>query len=166
MAHAAARATSLARASEKERIVDFAFEDVRAPFSLRCAALIIDYMLLLALPLIWLVGTGLLSETGEMSVGFSVWGIGVILFLANVLILPLAEGRTIGKMLLGLTILKIDGTKLGFAELLKRNLVGYLATALTLGIGFLISAVNTSGRALHDFIGGTVVVRGRKKVIS
>jgi len=166
MAQGRARAATSARTAEKERVVDFTYEHVKAPFPLRCAALLIDYMLLLTLPLIWLVGSSLLSETGEMSVGMYVWVISVILFLANLLVLPLANGKSLGKMLLGLTILKIDGTKPRFVELLKRNLAGYLITALTLGIGFLISAVNSSGRALHDFVGGTVVVRGRKKAIS
>ena len=29
-------------------------------------------------------------------------------------------------------------------------------------LGFLLAGVNTSGRALHDLLGGTIVVRGRK----
>jgi len=162
MAQASTRAVVAARTAEKDGIVNFSYEAVRAPFLARCAALCVDYMLFLALPLGWLMLSGLLSETGEMSVGTTVWVIGVIFFLCNFLLLPLVSGKTVGKALLGLTILKLDGSEAGLADLLKRNILGYLATILTVGLGFLIAAVNGSGRALHDFIGGTVVVRGRK----
>jgi uncharacterized RDD family membrane protein YckC len=44
-----------------------------------------------------------------------------------------------------------------------RDVVGYALTVLTLGFGFLIAAVIPSGRALHDYIAGTIVIRGRKR---
>jgi uncharacterized RDD family membrane protein YckC len=40
-----------------------------------------------------------------------------------------------------------------------RHTVGYLASLVTLGLGFLLAAFNREGRALHDLIAGTVVVR-------
>ena len=163
MASAATRAIAATKPSNVEKIVDFAPERLRAPFILRCAALIIDYIILLAIPVLWLIVSKLLSETpSDVGIGATGWTIGFVLFIANFLVLPLLRGRTIGKMVLGLTILKVDGSDIDIGAVIRRNLVGYLATVLTLGIGFLIAAVNTSGRSLHDFIGGTIVVRGRK----
>ena len=74
------------------------------------------------------------------------------------------RGRTLGKLLVGLTIVKNDGTRVDLLSIVRRNIIGYILTILTMGIGFLIGAVNNSGRALHDFVGGTMVIRGRRKV--
>lgn len=166
MASTAEGLVSPARSSGKERIVDFSPERLRAPFFLRCAALFIDYMLLLAVPLGWLIFARFFDDGGPVvKLGATVWVIVVILWLINFLLLPMLRGQTLGKMLTGITILNIDGTRLHVGRLLLRNTIGYLITALTLGLGFLIAAVNSSGRALHDFVGGTVVVRGRKKLV-
>ncbi len=163
MALAAQRAIAANKPSGIEKIVDFAPERIKAPFILRCAALCIDYIVLLVIPVSWLVLSKLLSETpGDVTIGTVGWLIGFILFIVNFLALPLLRGQTIGKMTLGLTILRLDGTGIGIGDVVRRNVLGYLVTVLTLGIGFLIAAVNTSGRSLHDFIAGTVVVRGRK----
>jgi len=145
-----------------ETIVDFSPESLKAPFLLRCSAFCVDYMLLLIVPVGWLMLSKLFGDNGLTSVGLSVWTVGVILFLINFIALPIVAGRSIGKMLLGLTIVNLDGTRVGIGGMIKRNVFGYFATALTLGAGFLLAGANTSGRALHDFVGGTIVVHGRK----
>lgn len=164
MAQAPTRVVATKRI-ETETIVDFPYERLKAPFVLRCAAFCVDYMILLALPILWFVLSGFLSDSGTMTIGPAIWFIGVLLFLADFIVLPLFRGQSIGKMLLGLTILKTDGSRLHTGDLVKRNILGYLVTAITLGVGFLISGLNASGRSLHDFIGGTVVVRARKAQI-
>ena len=148
--------------SAMETIVDFSPELVKAPFLLRSAAFCVDYMVLLVVPVGWLVMSRLLSDKGAVTVGPMVWVIGVVFFLLDFIVLPVFGGRTIGKLVLGLTILNADGSRAGLVGIIKRNIVGYLLTALTLGVGFLISALNASGRSLHDFVGGTIVVRGRR----
>ena len=154
------------RSPGKERIVDFSPERLHAPLLLRLAAMFIDYMLLLSVPLGWLLFGKYLSDGGPaISLGPGVWVAVVILWLLDFLLLPLLRGQTLGKMLTGLTILNIDGSSIRLGRILVRNVLGYLVTALTLGLGFLISAVNSSGRTLHDFISGTVVVRGRKRLV-
>src|SRR5258706_4424797 len=152
---AAAETILIRNNSAMETIVDFSPELVKAPFLLRCAAFCIDYMVLVIVPVGWLVMSKFLSEKGTMSVGPTVWVIGLILFLLNFIVLPVFGGKTIGKLLLGLTILNADGTRVGIWGIVKRNIFGYLVTALTLGVGFLISAANTSGRSLHDFFVAT-----------
>ena len=154
------------RSSGKERIVDFSPERLKAPLSLRLAALFIDYMLLLSVPLGWLLFGKYMSDGGPaISLGPGVWVAVVILWLLDFLLLPLLRGQTLGKMLTGLTILNIDGSSIGLGRILVRNVFGYLVTALTFGLGFLMTAVNTSGRTLHDFLSGTIVVRGRKRLV-
>lgn len=166
MTFAAKRAASTPNSIEKEKIIQFSPELIKAPFLLRCAALFIDYIVFLIIPVGWLVTSRLLGEVSTKDgIGIPVWLIGFVLFLGNFVALPLLRGQTLGKMLLGLTILKTDGTSVDLWTLVKRNLLGYIVTILTVGIGFLISAVSPSGRALHDFLAGTYVIRGRKTPI-
>ena len=77
---------------------------------------------------------------------------------------PLLRGQTIGKMFAGLTILKTDGRPVRLGSMFLRNVVGYFLTLLTLGLGFFVSAINRSGRSLHDLIGGTVVVHAERNI--
>ena len=166
MASTAEGVVSPARSSGKETIVDFSPELLQAPFVLRCAALCIDYMLLLAVPLGWLIFARFFGDGGKAApFGPAVWFIIIILWLINFLLFPLLRGQTLGKMLTGLTILRMDGTNVRLGRILLRNVLGYLISALTLGLGFLISALSSKGRSLHDFLSGTIVVRGRKKLV-
>lgn len=67
------------------------------------------------------------------------------------------KGATPGKRVLGLTVAAEDGTTpIGMSRATLRVL-GYLASGLLLGIGFLMIAFG--GTALHDRIAGTRVVR-------
>lgn len=147
----------------REKVVDFSPSDLRAPFSLRCAAIFLDYILLLAIPVLWLLWGRLLSDTSSNAApGGLVWFLTIVLFLIDLVLLPLLTGRTFGKMITGLTILKFDGTAIDLVTIVKRNLVGYLLTCSTLGIGFIVAAFNSTGRTLHDMVAGTVVVQARK----
>ena len=166
MASTAEGAVTPTRSSAKERIVDFSPQLLQAPFVLRCAAMFIDYMLLLAVPLGWMIFQRFFGDSGPTSpLGPTVWLIVVILWLIDFLLFPLLRGQTLGKMLTGLTIIRMDGTNVRLGRILLRNVLGYLITALTFGLGFLISAVSSTGRSLHDFLSGTIVVRGRRKLV-
>ncbi len=159
---AATETAALTTRDPRISAVDFSPVLLKAPFVLRIAAFCIDYMILLIIPIGWLLLGKMLGEGNNVSIGATVWFIGIVVFLLNFILLPLIRGKTIGKMVLGLTILNSDGTDMRLMGLLRRNILGYFITALTGGLGFLISAVNESGRSLHDFIGGTIVIRGRK----
>lgn len=165
MASAAPRAIAATKSSRTEKIVDFAPERIKAPFILRCAALAVDYIVLLATPVLWLVVSKVLSETpGDVGIGTTGWLVGSLVFIGNCLLLPMLRGQSLGKMVAGLTILRMDGRHIDAGVVIRRNLVGYAATVLTFGLGFLLAAITGRGRALHDLVGGTVVVRGRKEL--
>ena len=110
-----------------------------------------------------LCGAAATSRTGGIS-NTTGWLLGALLFLTNLFILPAVNGQSIGKMLTGLRIIKMDGRGISFGTVLLRNFIGYTITGLTLGLGFLIALLGKNGRALHDLIGGTVVVYARKRV--
>lgn len=157
-------------AARREREADFAprraevdFERLRAPFTLRCGALLIDYILLAG---VLAFATLLARLFGDMHRGSSAVlfagyvSVGAVAFL-NFIVVAGLSGRTVGKWLAGLRIERRDGEPLSFVRALVRHLVGYPVTALTLGLGFLLAAFNSRGRALHDLLAGTVVVRSR-----
>ena len=135
----------------------------RAPFALRCGALLVDYTLAAAVAAF----ATLLARVfggGSRTAGGAVMEFGLLIALAvallNFLVLPGFTGRTLGKWVTGLRVERRDGEPLDFPRALLRHTVGYLASLLTLGFGFLLAAFNGEGRALHDLIAGTVVVRG------
>jgi uncharacterized RDD family membrane protein YckC len=91
------------------------------------------------------------------------WLVAVLLALTNFVIFPLFTGQSIGKMLTGLRVVLADGKTATLKHLLIRHLVGYPLTILTAGIGFLISVFHSEGRALHDYLSGTIVVYGQRR---
>jgi len=163
MVSAAKRISAPDRILPSERVVDFSPEAIRAPFSLRCAALFIDYMTVIAIPVLWLVAGSLITDAGSnIVIGKTVWLFSLMVALVDLLLLPLIKGQSLGKMMVGLHVVRIDGSDINLMVILRRHILGYLVTILTLGVGFFAAALNRSGRTLHDLIAGTVVIRGRK----
>jgi uncharacterized RDD family membrane protein YckC len=134
----------------------------RAPFALRCGALLIDYILL-ALILVLSIMIARLMGGGARMAGGTAEKIGLIVTsIVGVLdlgVLAGVYGQTVGKWTTGLRIERTDGQLPGVPRILLRNFVGYPLSLLLFGLGFLLAAINPSGRALHDLIAGTVVVR-------
>ena len=148
------------------RVADVNFERLRAPFSLRCGAVLIDYIILigilaLATLLERVFGDGRKGGATMLLVAYVM--IAAVAFL-NLVVLPAWTGRSLGKWVTALRIERRDGMPLSIVRALLRHLVGYPVTILTLGFGFLLAAFSSEGRALHDFLAGTVVVRSRGRV--
>ncbi len=149
-------------------VVNFDVERLKAPFLLRCGAILIDYILLITVP----VGSLLLGRSFEYDgakllnseISNTGWLIMILFAITNFVIFPMFSGQSIGKMLTGLRVVKTDGNAASFSRLLVRHLIGYPLTILTAGLGFLFAVLNSKGRALHDFLSGTIVVYGRKRI--
>lgn len=141
--------------------------DFQPPFLLRLGSALVDYIILLVLPM-----AGLLSERLVGGHGFGVvtdrtlWLLAFLLAGANVVVLPLLRGQSIGKMLTGIRIVKSDGSPAGRGAILFRQTLGYVITLGTAGIGFFICALTGSGRTLHDYLTGTVTVRATRRTVS
>lgn len=178
--------TRLIQAEAEERVSGQGYlERYRAPFSLRCGAFLIDYILLAAIIAFSTMMARFggrpraLASTAE-TLGFFIAG-GVALL--NFVGLTAWRGQTLGKWATGLRIRRTDGEPLNWARALLRHLVAYPLSFLILGLGFLVAdfqtaaivmaagffltlvlgfimaALSTNGRALHDIIADTVVVR-------
>ena len=154
-----------------EKVTGFDLAILHAPFVLRCCALAIDYIVLILVPAAGMIFNRFLggaATQGNVVSSNTVWFFAVLLELCNVVALPAMSGQTLGMMLSGIRIVKTDGREASLSSILIRNTLGYLLTVLTGGLGFFLSAVNRSGRALHDLIGGTVVVNAvrRRKILT
>ena len=160
-------------------------ERYRAPFSLRCGAFLVDYILLVAIiafsTMMARVGgrPRALASTSE-TLGFFIAG---AVALLNFVGLTALRGQTLGKWATGLCIRRSDGEQITLARSALRHLVAYPLSflilglgflvadfptaaivmaggcALTLALGFVMAVVGANGRALHDIIADTVVVR-------
>lgn len=74
----------------------------------------------------------------------------------------LTRGRTLGKMALGLRVVRDDGGPIRFRQALMRGLVGVVELWATSGIIALVaSLVSPQGKRLGDLLAGTAVVRER-----
>jgi uncharacterized RDD family membrane protein YckC len=135
---------------------------IRGPFALRCGAILIDYIVLVSILAFSTLVSRLLGG-GARSAGSSSLTVGVLLTLMvaalDLGVLPGLTGLTIGKWATGLRIRKSNGMELGIGRAFLRHFVGYPLSAVPLGLGFVIAALNARGRGLHDLIAGTIVVR-------
>lgn len=167
--HAGATPASAASSRARARAGEARSERLRAPFSLRCGALLIDYTLLASVmaaatlvarlfggggPVRW--GGGGLPTLGYVAVA--------VLAFFNFVVIAGFGGGSLGKWVTGLRVERTDGGRMGFARALLRHVLGYALTLATLGLGFLVAVFNADGRALHDYLAGTIVVRHRRKV--
>jgi uncharacterized RDD family membrane protein YckC len=80
------------------------------------------------------------------------------------IILPIIwAGFTVGKKLMNIQIRRIDGGKITFWTMFKRNILASLIYLVTLGIAGIVSlfmvALREDKRSIHDFVAGTEVVK-------
>jgi len=68
------------------------------------------------------------------------------------------RGQTPGKMVMGVKIIKTDGSPIGIGRAILRY-IGYLVSAIIIFIGYLMIAWDGRKQGLHDKIAGTYVVK-------
>jgi len=155
-------AQGLPRSQAKNRAARHGGQRLRAPFPLRCGALLIDYIAIISLVVLGTLVARMLGGGGRAA-GNSAETAGILLAilvaLLNLAVLPAFTGLTLGKWATGLRIERSDGGHIGIGRALLRHFIGYPLSFALFGLGFLIAAVSVHGRGLHDMIAGTVVVR-------
>lgn len=74
----------------------------------------------------------------------------------------LSRGRSLGKLALGLRVVRTDGGPVRFRHALVRGLVGFFEIMVLVGVPATISSmISDRGRRLGDVFAGTLVVRER-----
>ena len=84
----------------------------------------------------------------------------IINWLYEALMTSSPRGATLGKMALGLRIVRFDGAQLSFGRATARYFAKAIATpAVPLFIGYIMVAFTNRKRALHDILVDTLVIR-------
>ncbi len=149
-------------------------EVVYAGFWKRVAAYMIDAMVIgVATQIVQLVVMGLFFglNASSMTNPETMFSSGAgILFVLALYLVPLAmnaayyaafhassKQATLGKMAVGIKVVRTDGTRISLARGVGRFFAAMLS-GLTLGIGFLMAAFTERKQGLHDMICDTLVV--------
>ena len=153
---------AVTRAHSRTRSRKQLVESRPAPFALRCGALLIDYIVVVGIVafstlMARILGGGARTATSSAEpVGVAK---AILVLVLNQGVLVGLTGRTLGKWATGLRVQRKNGAEPGVGRAFLRHFVGYPLSFLTLGVGFLLAALTTRGRALHDLIADTMVVR-------
>ena len=84
----------------------------------------------------------------------------VVNWLYEALMTSSPRGATLGKMALGLPIVRFDGTQLSFGRATARHFAKFMVTPMVpLAIGYIMAAFTNRKRALHDILADTLVIR-------
>jgi uncharacterized RDD family membrane protein YckC len=82
-----------------------------------------------------------------------------------VLFETLSRGRSLGKLALGLRVVRLDGGPIRFRHALTRALAGFFVDFWALGflgaVAVIVSLTSSDGRRVGDFLAGTLVIRER-----
>jgi uncharacterized RDD family membrane protein YckC len=130
-----------------KRTADYPLADLGT----RLVALIIDNIILGLVAGIGFVGT---RSGGGAAIGFLL-GLGYQWYF-----LTQHDGQTLGKQLMGIRVVKINGEPLQTNDAVLRYIGYYLNSAIAM-LGWLWAAVDSNRQGLHDKLAGTIVVRTR-----
>jgi uncharacterized RDD family membrane protein YckC len=140
--------------------------DVRlAKLPSRALAMTLDLLVLFTAGIPLFVGLGFVLPAVDPALGTAltlVYFVGLLVGVP-VVVETLSRGRSLGKLALGLRVVRDDGGPVRFRHTLARGLAGVFADFYTtFGAGAVIcSLLNERGKRIGDILAGTVVVRER-----
>lgn len=137
------------------------FEQNLASLGQRVLAFLVDWLIVFSYAVLIIVA---LPSSLDMD---SRMALNILLFLPGFLYMPLMEifknGQTVGKSLLQIRVVRLDGSAPTVSAYLLRWVLGLLEYYLSMGgIAFLAIAFSRHGQRLGDMAGGTTVVREEK----
>ena len=84
----------------------------------------------------------------------------IVNWLYEALMTSSPRGATLGKMAIGVRIVRVDGAQLSFGRATARHFLKVMITPLVpFAIGYLMAAFTARKRALHDVLADTLVVK-------
>ena len=134
-----------------------------APLWRLAAAAVVDTLLGViawSLAAMWLLVAVFVVRTRPLDVldglilVLAILGLGVVLHVIYHTVLVGGCGQTVGKMLMGVAVVRRDGAPAGYGRALLRCVGGGLCL-LTLGLGRVFVLFTRDRRALSDFVAGT-----------
>jgi uncharacterized RDD family membrane protein YckC len=124
---------------------------------MRFLALLIDSILVGVIGgILGIIFRSSLSTAGEVTLTSAIGSILVILYYVG---LEATQGATLGKMMLGLRIVKVDGTPIGWSESIIRNLLRIIDGLFGYLVGAILIWTSPQRQRLGDRLAKTVVIR-------
>ncbi len=142
-----------------------------ASFKARAVAFIIDFLVAFLLFLVLLIlgvrlgsSLGLLNLKTDINLEFDLhhWYSLIFVVLYFGISTYLGNGKTPGKWLLGIRVVSLAHEKMSLWHSFERAL-GYGASALEFGFGFIQYFIHPNRRTVHDRIAETIVIQEEKK---
>ncbi len=133
-------------------------------FALDVAVLAVAYVLLLAL-----LFSSLLDVDGALAAGVALALLVLVFVVCPVTVETLTRGSSLGKLAVGLRVVRTDGGPIRFRQALVRGLAGFVVdfgvfSLFSGAIGLISALSSTHGQRVGDRLAGTVVVRERLPV--
>ncbi|WP_236245001.1 RDD family protein [Streptomyces sp. CC210A] len=130
----------------------------------RALALFVDLLIVwtafLLVSLVLALATSGLDPAAVMAVSIAAYML--VLVGAPIAVETLSHGRSVGKLVCGLRVVRDDGGPIRFRHALVRGLLGLVEIVMTFGvIACIASLVSARGRRVGDVFAGTLVVRER-----
>ena len=148
-------------------------EDYRAPrfpaelpspasIGLRCGAWLLDYILTLLVPAVT-VSLALIFKRVSLELAYFILVCGYLatlgLLILNWVYLCGSQGQTAGKRIIGIRIVRLDGTPINYKTAAIRHFIGYPLAFLSFGLGALWVLWDAKQQGWHDKLAGTLVVK-------
>ncbi|WP_299443177.1 RDD family protein [uncultured Phycicoccus sp.] len=133
----------------------------------RAASGIIDLAVAVALliGMIWGLGVLVADTSNAVATAVTLVGVVAVTVAFPATVETLTRGRTLGKLALGLRVVRDDGGPITARHAIARALVGFVEIYLLSGIAPLVSSiVNPRCKRLGDLAAGTYVVTQRSKL--
>jgi uncharacterized RDD family membrane protein YckC len=132
---------------------------VYAGVGLRAVAVIIDFVMLFAIMFLVALVTGNTSDAGFELQGAPA-GLGFVLWFVYFVAMEATSGATLGKMLVGIKVVRTDGTSpIGWSPALIRNVLRIIDGLFVYLVGAFLASRSPTKQRLGDRVAGTVVVR-------
>lgn len=137
-----------------------------ASFVLRMAGVLIDYLIYFVGLFGLLIAVGLAADNGlvddSTGAALTIACLVVALVAAPTLVETASQGRSVGKLVVGVRVVRLDGGSIGFRHAFIRALVGLLEIVVTTGgIAVVVGLLNSRSRRLGDLIAGTYALSER-----
>ncbi|MDX3190648.1 RDD family protein [Streptomyces sp. MN03-5084-2B] len=138
-----------------------------AKLASRALAMALDVLVQFALLLGAIVLLTLVLSFTDESLLLALLLVFVVLIMVGypVIMETLTRGRSLGKMAVGLRVVRVDGGPIRFRHALVRGLAGFVVDFWALGlfgaVAVIVSLSSSNGRRVGDFLAGTLVVRER-----
>ncbi|MER7860912.1 RDD family protein [Amycolatopsis japonica] len=142
--------------------------DVRAAkLASRGLAMMLDVALQLIALVVAMLVLSQVAVFGDEALALTLFLVTLVLIMVGypVICETLSRGRTLGKMALGLRVVRTDGGPVRFRHALVRGLAGFFIDFWALGmlgvVAVVTSLLSPNGRRVGDYLAGTLVIRER-----